>query len=244
VNISRSSPRRTYGVGERGRSRDQSRWAGGFESRIVRPGALGSPGRRYVGFVSGKARARRWVRLGNSGDQMEGRARWVRLGKGMARCVGFVLGERSARGVGFVLEEDHVPCSRTEVVRVPRVRYSDPVRSGWNRRHGVGVPNPWHPALGSSWRMGSRARWVRLGKRHAATLGSSWRTCLGSLASFGKMGLGVVGFVFSRAGRTFEQACPDGTCWAISTSGFPPRPWGSSPSVSARRWGRRASRRP
>src|SRR4051795_12719976 len=32
-----------------------------------------------------------------------------------------------------------------EVIRAPRVRYSDPVRLGSDRRHGVGVTNSWHP---------------------------------------------------------------------------------------------------
>src|SRR5947208_3220205 len=37
------------------------------------------------------------------------------------------------------------PWSRTPSMWVPRVRYPDPVPLGGLVRHGVGVPNPWHP---------------------------------------------------------------------------------------------------
>ena len=48
---------------------------------------------------------------------------------------------------GPVPEARAVPCIKMEKmgIRVPRVRDSDPVRSGLAPAHGVGVPNPWHP---------------------------------------------------------------------------------------------------
>jgi hypothetical protein len=44
--------------------------------------------------------------------------------------------------------ESNVIGTIVAVVRVPRVRYSDPVLLIPIGAHGVGVPNPWHPAPG------------------------------------------------------------------------------------------------
>ena len=67
--------------------------------------------------------------------------------KGQPVPAGISRGE-GRQGPVPALEIKVVGCSRGSVVgfRVPRGRYSDPVRVGQARTYGVGVPHPWHPA--------------------------------------------------------------------------------------------------